>query len=74
MGSAFMMGIELAKLAEQHGWTLRPHPGGDHPYLLERPGGPRPVPVRHKLKSRAEVITILKQLGIPRAAWPGAVK
>lgn len=74
MGSAFMMGIELVKLAMGHGWTLKPHAGGDHPYLLERPGAPRPIPVRYKLKTRTEVIVILKQLEIPRADWPGAVK
>ena len=74
MGSAFMMGIELVKLATRHGWNLKPHAGGDHPYLLERPGAPRPIPIRHKLKSRMEVMVILKQLEIPRADWPGAVK
>ena len=74
MGSAFMKGLELVQLAQAHGWILRPHPGGDHPYLLERPGAPRPVPIRNKLKTRMEVIVILKQLEIPRADWPGAVK
>ena len=74
MGSAFMLGIVLVKLATRHGWTLKSHPGGEHPYLLEKPGASRPVPVRHKLKSRPEVIVILKQLEIPRADWPGSVK
>lgn len=74
MGSAFMNGIELVKIATRHGWTQRPHPGGNHPYLMERPGAPRPIPIRHKLKSREEVQTVLKQLGIPRAEWPGIVK
>jgi hypothetical protein len=69
-----MLGLELVKLAIAQGWTLKPHPGGGHPYLLERAGASRPVPVRHKLKSRTEVIAILKQLGIPRADWPGALK
>ena len=66
MGSAFMLGTELVKLATRHGWNLKPHAGGEHPYLLERPGATRPIPIRHKLKSRTEVIVILKQLGIPR--------
>jgi len=74
MGSAFMPGCELVKLGIAHGWSLKPHPGGDHPYLLERPGAPRPIPIRHKLKSRNEVIVILKQLEIPRTDWPGSVR
>jgi hypothetical protein len=74
MGSAFMLGIELVKLATRHGWTLKPHPGRDHSYLLERPDAIRPIPIRHKLKSRNEVMVILQQLAIPRADWPGSVK
>jgi len=74
MGSAFMMGTELVDLATLHGWSLKPHPGGNHPYLLDRPGARRPVPVRFKLKNRLEVISILKQLEIPRTDWPDSVK
>jgi hypothetical protein len=37
MGSAFMMGIELVKVAIQHGWVDR-GPGGCHPYVLVKPG------------------------------------
>jgi (p)ppGpp synthase/HD superfamily hydrolase len=74
MGSAFMMGIDLVKLAVRHEWTLKAHPGGDHPYILTRLNAPRPVPIRHKLKNRLEVQIILKQLEIPRADWPNAAK
>lgn len=69
MGSAYLLGIDLVKMAEKHGWVLRDRPGGNDPYILERPGR-WCVPIRYKLKSRLEVITILKQLGIPRDEWP----
>ena len=69
MGSALLFGIDLVKIAERFGWILRERPGGNHPFILEKPGS-WCVPIRHKLKSRFEVIGILKQLGIPRADWP----
>jgi hypothetical protein len=72
MGSAFLFGIDLVKIAEKHGWVLRERAGGNHPYILEMPGK-WCVPVRYKLKSRFEVIGILKQLGIPRTDWPSEV-
>jgi len=72
MGSAFMLGIELVKLAICHGWQDR-GPGGSHPYVLTKPGC-RPVPVRDKLQNPNEVRGLLKELGIPRVEWPAKVR
>ncbi len=69
----FMRGSEIVRLAEAYGW--KDHgPGGDHPYILKRSGARRPVPVRNQLENRFEVQGILKQLGIPREAWPENVR
>ncbi|GEM_PF-3043398 len=73
MGSAFLLGIDLVRIAVRQGWSLRERPGGNHPYVLEKPGS-WCVPIRYKLKSRFEVIGILKQLGIPRSEWPNEVR
>jgi hypothetical protein len=35
MGSAFMLGIELVKLATQHGWSLSPILGEITPTFLK---------------------------------------
>lgn len=72
MGSAFMLGIEVVKLAARHGWDDR-GPGGSHPHVLARPGS-RPVPVRDKIQNPNEVRALLKQLDIPRAEWPAKVR
>jgi hypothetical protein len=72
MGSAFMMGIELVKVAIQHGWVDR-GPGGCHPYVLVKPGC-RPVPVRDKLQNRFEAQALMKELSIPRADWPAKLR
>ena len=68
MGSAFMKGLELVQLAQHHGWADG-GPGANHPYILKKPGF-RSVPVRDKIQNRFEALAILKQLGIPKAAWP----
>ena len=68
MGSTFMKGLELVQLAERYGWA-NAGPGANHPYILKKPGC-RSVPVRDKIQNRFEAIGILKQLGIPKAAWP----
>lgn len=72
MGSAFMKGLELVHLALVHGWTDA-GPGANHPYILKKPGF-RSVPVRDKIQNRFEAIGILKQLGIPKAAWPDKLR
>lgn len=72
MGSAFMLGIELVKIAEAHGWTDR-GPGAAHPHVMVNLGA-RNVPIRAKLQNKYECQDILKQLGIPRAAWPTKLK
>jgi hypothetical protein len=73
MGSAFLLGNDIVKIALKQGWNLRDHPGGNHPFILEKPGC-WCVPIRHKLKSRFEVLGILKQLDIPRSDWPPQVR
>ncbi len=70
MGAALLMGRELVKLAEQHGWV--DVGGSNHPFVLKKPGK-RPVPVRHKLQNPNEIRGILKQLEIPKSAWPAIV-
>jgi hypothetical protein len=56
-------------LAVEFGWV----DAGHHPHILKREAE-RPVPVRARLENRFEVQSILKQLGIPRTAWPEKVK
>lgn len=68
-----MRGREIVKIADLFGW-VDDGPGANHPYILKRPGARRPVPVRDKLESRADVQGILKQLEIPRDEWPEKVK
>ncbi len=67
-----MRGREIVALAREFGW-VDDGPGANHPYILKREGD-RPVPVRARLDNRFEVQAILKQLGIPRSAWPEKVK
>ena len=67
-----MRGREIVALAIEYGW-VDSGPGTNHPQILKREGS-RPVPVRARLDNRFEVQSILKQLGIPRSAWPGKVK
>ena len=71
MGS-FMRGREIVALAREFGWVDE-GPGSSHRHILKREGE-RPVPVRARLENRFEVQSILKQLGIPRSAWPEKVK
>lgn len=68
-----MRGQEIVRIAVAFGWTDQ-GPGSNHPFLLRRAGAPRRVPVRDKLENRAEVQGILKQLQVPREAWPEKVK
>lgn len=67
-----MRGREIVALAVEFGW-VDSGPGANHPHVLKREGD-RPVPLRARLDNRFEVQSILKQLGIPRAAWPDKVK
>ena len=55
------------------GRTADGGPGANHPYILKKPGF-RSVPVRDKIQNRFEALAILKQLGIPKAAWPEKLK
>ena len=66
-----LMGSEIVKLAEAHGW--RDRGGSRHLHILDM-AGRRPVPVRRKLKNYNEARGILKQLGIPRDAWPDKLR
>jgi hypothetical protein len=66
--ASFMRGIEVVKLAAEHGWRDR-GPGGDHPYVLVKPGH-RSVAVRQKLNNRFEAQKLMKELGIPKENWP----
>ncbi len=70
--AAFLLGREIVAIAVAHGWTDE-GPGAKHPHILKREGE-RPVPVRARLENRFEVQAILKQLSIPRSAWPEKVK
>jgi hypothetical protein len=67
-----MRGREIVALAVEFGW-VDAGPGANHPHILKREAE-RPVPVRARLENRFEVQSILKQLGIPRTAWPEKVK
>jgi hypothetical protein len=67
-----MRGREIVALAVEFGW-VDAGPGANHPQILKREAE-RPVPVRARLENRFEVQSILKQLGIPRTAWPEKVK
>jgi len=67
-----MRGRDLVALAGEFGW-IDGGPGANHPHILKRQGD-RPVPIRARLENRFEVQSILKQLGIPRTAWPEKVK
>lgn len=60
-------------IAGEFGW-LDDGPGSDHPYILKRPGARRPVPVRDRLENKNECRGILKQLEIPKEAWPEKLK
>jgi hypothetical protein len=62
----------LKKLAEQNGWADE-GPGANHPFVMKK-AGQRPVPIRAKLTNMNEARDILKQLKIPRAQWPDALK
>ena len=67
-----MRGHEIVVLAREFGWVDE-GPGANPPHILKRDGD-RPVPIRARLENRFEVQSILKQLGIPRSAWPEKVK
>ena len=70
MGDNFIDPKVIIKLAIQFGWAAhRSVSGGDHTTMFKRPGG-RTVPMRHKIRGRMEAQILLKELGIPRAAWP----
>lgn len=68
-----MRGREIVEIARAHGWR-DDGPGAEHPFILKRPGAPRPVPVRDRLENGFEVQAILKQLGIPREDWPAKAR
>jgi hypothetical protein len=69
---SFIRGREVVALAIEFGW-IDSGPGANHPHVLKREGS-RPVPVRARLDNRFEVQSILKQLDIPRSAWPEKVQ
>lgn len=64
-----MRGVEIVRLAEEFDWKDE-GPGGEHPFMLNKKGAKRRVPVRNKVKGRIEAQVILKELGIPRNRWP----
>jgi hypothetical protein len=70
--ASFMRGGDIVALASEFGW-IDAGPGANHPHILKREGD-RPVPVRARLDNRFEVQSGLKQLGVPRTAWPEKVK
>ena len=68
MGTAAWEGKDLKEIGLKHGWKDG-GPGGSHPYLMKK-AGKRTVPIRSKLNNPNEVRSILKQMDIPRSAWP----
>jgi len=68
MGRADWEGKDRKKIGIEHGWKDE-GPGGSHPFLRKKTGE-RTVPIRSKLNNPNEVRSILKQMGIPRSAWP----
>ena len=68
---ADLKGSLIVRIASVYGW--RDRGGSSHRHVLEKPGA-RPVPVRFKLKNYGEARSVLKQLEIPREAWPENLK
>lgn len=70
MGQNFIDPKIIIKLAIQYGWVAhKSQHGGDHTTMLKKPNG-RTVPIRDTIRGRIETQIILKELGIPRSAWP----